>query len=113
MAHIAERSDGTNFWYFVTVVTLHRRPVFDDVSACRHLQGAFHEARRFLPFRLAGLVILPDHWHAMIRPGMKKLLEAGMQSCDTHQTVTIERVMGAVKRNVLRDLHTEGSTIWQ
>ena len=132
MSRIPERWDGIGHWYFVTVVTLRRQPVFADESACRILQNAFREAHRYHPFRLAALVILPDHWHALIRPGLRNSTEAGTQprptmvcsdigNADEEETqprpavrpVVIEEVVGAVKRNVLRDMQVKGSTIWQ
>lgn len=111
MARIPERWDGSGLWYFVTVVTVRRQPVFADEPACKVLQSAFHEAHRYHPFRLAALVILPDHWHALIRPGIRNAAEAGMQPRVT--PVVIEEVVGAVKNNVLRDLQMKRSTIWQ
>ena len=122
MPHIPERWDGSGCWYFVTVITLRRQPVFAVESACQILQNAFHEAHRYYPFRLAALVILPDHWHALIRPGIRKAAKAemlpsgGMQPSAGTQprpTVVIEQVVGAVKKNVLRDLPMKSSTIWQ
>jgi len=114
MPHIPQRWDGPDYWYFVTVVTHRRRPVFADESACRLLQSSFHEAHHHYPFRLAALVILPDHWHALIRPGIREttMTEAAV-SRPTHKQVVIEQVVGAVKRNVLRDLRIRDLTIWQ
>jgi putative transposase len=152
MPRIPERWDGLGQWYFVTVVTLRRHPVFADESACKIMLSAFHEAHHYHPFRLAALVILPDHWHALIRPGIRKSTEAEMQTPvatsplvetetppgtqprPTHaieqigglsgrqgfsalrpaaQPVVIEQVVGAVKKNVLRDLQRKDATIWQ
>jgi putative transposase len=116
MARIPERWDGFGHWYFVTVVTLRRQPVFAEERACKVLQSAFHEVHHYHPFRLAALVILPDHWHALIRPGVRSTNEAGTQPAGTHPRptkVVIERIVGAVKKNVLRDLQMKRSTIWQ
>jgi putative transposase len=109
MPHIPQRWDGLGQWYFVTVVTRGRRPVFADKSACKILQNSFHEAHRHYPFRLAALVILPDHWHALIRPGIR---EAG-EDVSERQQVVIEQIVGAVKRVVLRDMKIRDATIWQ
>lgn len=106
MPRIPQRWDGVDQWYFVTVVTLRRSPVFADESACKVLQSAFHETYPYHPFRLAALVILPDHWHAVIRPGTR-------QEPTSQRTVVIEQVVGAVKKNVLRGLRRQGPTIWQ
>jgi putative transposase len=106
MPHIPQRWDRAHQWYFVTVVTLRRQPVFSHASACKVLQSAFHKTYPHYPFRLAALVILPDHWHAMIRPGIR-------QETSGHRAVVIEQVVGAVKKNVLQDIQRNGPTIWQ
>jgi len=183
MARIPKRWDGSGHWYFVTVVTLLRQPVFADERACKVLQSAFHEVHHYHPFRLAALVMLPDHWHALIRPGVRNTNEVGTQPAETQPSaetqppagaqpagaqprptrircdirnvdevgtqlpvgaqprptrircdirnvdeaetqlpagaqprptkVVIEEVVGAVKKNVLRDLQMKRSTIWQ
>jgi putative transposase len=97
MSNIPERWDGENQWYFVTIVTKERRPLFEEENACIILQQAFHKSHPYYPFRLAALVILPDHWHGLIRPDHGKV---------------IEQVVGAVKRNVLKELGYEQS-FWQ
>ena len=161
MSRIPERWDGIGHWYFVTVVTDGRQPAFAEEAACRVLQSAFREAHRYHPFRLAGLVILPDHWHALIRPGFRhsgpagtqplsggaqplsggdatppyhlgnadekgaqpgptgassvigKVAELGVRQHKPGRPVVIEEVVGAVKRNVLRDLQVKRESIWQ
>jgi putative transposase len=97
MAHIPERWDGPNQWYFVTIATKQRRPMFTDASACEALKQAFHETHTYYRFRLAALVILPDHWHALIRPD---------------DGAVIEDVVRAVKRNTLKKLGHK-KTFWQ
>ncbi len=145
MPRIPERWDGPDYWYFVTVVTLRRQPVFADESACKIMLSTFHEAHHYHPFRLAALVILPDHWHALIRPGIRKSTEAetqlpvetspsagtqprpttvieqigglsgrqGFSALRPTTLVVIEQIVGAVKKNVLRDLQRKDATIWQ
>jgi putative transposase len=97
MSQIPERWDGPNEWYFVSIVTKDRKPVFSDELACMILKQAFHEANKYYSFCLGALVILPDHWHGLIHP-MK--------------SVVIEQVVGAVKRVVLKGLGHKKS-IWQ
>jgi putative transposase len=96
-----------------TSVTHGREPVFAHESACKILQSSFHEAHRHYPFRLAALVIPPDHWHALVRPGVReaRIREESISSASSRQVV-IEQVVGAVKRVVLRELQIKG-TIWQ
>jgi putative transposase len=100
MANIPERWDGPNQWYFVTAVTKDREPIFQEKSECLTFQQAFHEVHSYYPFRLAGLVILADHWHGLIRPP---------------SGVVIETVVGAIKQNMLQKIwaHQNRPTIWQ
>ena len=98
MARIPERWDGANQWYFVTVATKHREPVFKNEIACSVLKSAFHEVHKYYSFRLAGLSILPDHWHGLFRPS---------------EGVVIENIIGAVKQNVLTSLNRLHSSFWQ
>ena len=115
MPHLPQRWDGLGQWYFVTVVTHGRKPVFADASACRVLKASFHEAHQHYPFRLAALVILSDHWHALICPGIREMRRKGEADSvpNRRQPVVIEQVVGAVKRIVLRDLRIKGASIWQ
>ena len=100
MAHIPERWDGPNQVYFVTVVTRKRVPVFADQSLCRELQSAFKGVHKFYPFRLPALVILPDHWHALIMP---------------YSDIVIEEVVGGIKANLMKRIskNQKRATIWQ
>ncbi len=68
MPWIPQRWDGANQWYFVTVVTQHRELIFVSSERCRELQQAFREVHAYHRFRLGALIILPDHWHGLIRP---------------------------------------------
>ena len=54
--------------------------------------------RDHLPFRLAGLVILPDHFQAVLRPDDGEVVEG---------------IIGAVKRNVCRLFDIGERGIWQ
>ena len=100
MAHIPERWDGPNQVYFVTVVTRKRVPVFADQSLCCELQGAFKDVYKFYPFRLPALVILPDHWHALIMP---------------YPDIVIEEIVGGIKSNLMKLIskNQKRATIWQ
>jgi len=97
MPRIPERWDGPNQTYFVTVVTRKRKPVFTDDGLCLELQNAFKDVHKFHPFRLA---ILPDPWHALIRP---------------YPDIVIENVVGVVKANLMKRIwkKEKRKTIWQ
>jgi REP-associated tyrosine transposase len=51
--------------YFFTVVTLDRRRILVDDVARRALREAFRIVRSRRPFRIDGIVLLPDHLHAI------------------------------------------------
>ena len=68
MPNIPERWDGENQWYFITSVTQDRIPLFEVSEHCDLFLETCKEIRRFKAYQMAGLVILPDHWHAIIHP---------------------------------------------
>ena len=74
--HLPTRWDFQHAWYFVTVVTLQRRPYFEAEEACQILLDACRSTRFARPYRLGGLVILPDHWHALITPLGNEVIES-------------------------------------
>ena len=49
--------------YFFTVVTEQRRPVLCEPPLRAALKNAITSVRRKHPFRIAGMVLLPDHLH--------------------------------------------------
>jgi len=103
MSSIPERWDGENQWYFVTVATQPRRPVFAGADACEILLQACRELRQYHAYRLGALVILPDHWHGLICPAYT-------------QGVLIETVVGGIKYNAWKNLTGhDGLTVspWQ
>ncbi|MEW4564084.1 transposase [Bremerella sp. JC770] len=51
--------------YFFTVVTEHRAPVFRDEQAVRLLGRILREAQQRWPFHVEGMVLLPEHLHAI------------------------------------------------
>ncbi|MHC1744389.1 MAG: transposase [Syntrophobacteraceae bacterium] len=74
--HLPQRWDSVDAWYFVTVVTRARYPYFKNGIACQILLDAFRSARTRRSFRLGALVIMPDHWHALIKPGDREAIES-------------------------------------
>ncbi len=89
MPAIPPRWNGPNQWYFVTVITHKRQSLFTDTDSCEILKHAFPEERKHHHFRLAGLVILAHHWHALIRP---------------HDGCVIETIVGNIKKKARSDL---------
>jgi len=51
--------------YFFTVKTELNAPVFGELAAVRLLGTILCEAKQRWPFNLAGMVLLPDHLHAI------------------------------------------------
>ncbi len=52
--------------YFFTLVTNGRRPILCSEPAIGRLKAAFHYTYKKYPFRIVGLVILPDHLHCIL-----------------------------------------------
>jgi putative transposase len=52
-------------YYFFTVVTYKRRPLFLDEAARACLRHAWREAQRRRPFELVALCLLPEHLHCV------------------------------------------------
>ena len=53
--------------YFFTVVTYDRQPLLCEEPALSRLKKAFRYVRDKHPYRMDGLVILPDHLHCIWR----------------------------------------------
>ena len=51
--------------YFFTVVTYHRRPLFQNPEYVALLREAFRQVRARKPFRIDAIVVLPDHLHCL------------------------------------------------
>jgi len=52
--------------YFFTVVTHRRRPFLTAALSRNCLRTAIAEVRAKWPFRSIAMVLLPDHWHAVL-----------------------------------------------
>jgi putative transposase len=53
-------------YYFFTLVTYRRIPIFTDDCSFLLLKKAFREVKREDPFRLRAVVVLPDHLHMVM-----------------------------------------------
>ncbi len=53
--------------YFFTVVTYARRPILTTDQGRLILRNAILEIRHSRPFDLFATVLLPDHWHMVMR----------------------------------------------
>ena len=55
--------------YFLTTATMYRRPVFQDTDVCRCVCRAAHQAWVWRDSILLAWVLMPDHWHGLVRLG--------------------------------------------
>lgn len=53
--------------YFFTLVTYNRRPIFSSGYGRRLLRTAIEEVRSKHPFDIVATVLLPDHWHLIMK----------------------------------------------
>jgi len=51
--------------YFFTVITYNRRKIFGDAHARASLRRAMAEVQALHPFKILGIVLLPDHCHCI------------------------------------------------
>ncbi len=98
MVKRSKRLHHPNQFYFITVVTRNRFPHLQTDQQKKQVLEAYREVRRYHPFRVAGLVILNDHWHCLVQPG---------------NGVRIGTVVGAVKKNIWNRIASGQSSIWQ
>ncbi|MEM6469005.1 MAG: transposase [Planctomycetota bacterium] len=52
---------------FLTLVSYNRRPILTSEYGRRFLRLAIGDARVRLPFEIVATVLLPDHWHVVMR----------------------------------------------
>jgi putative transposase len=74
--HLPSRWDSADTWYFVTVFTRERYPYFESEEACKILMDACQSIWEKHRYRLGALVIMPDHWHALIKPKENEVIES-------------------------------------
>ena len=56
--------------YYITMVTHRRNPILvDNIEALRE---AFRESKRYYPYTIDAIVVLPDHIHMIITPKQAK-----------------------------------------
>jgi putative transposase len=92
-----------NAFVFISAVTRHRRPVFDEDRWVKLLFETMRSAQEIHPFHLLAYAILPDHLHWLMR---------------TSEEVTDSQVMHSIKRNYTRNYKaargiTTSLSLWQ
>lgn len=55
----------SNAYYFFTVVTYKRQPIFQDINAIQLLKESIQTIKQKYPFTIEAIVILPDHIHCV------------------------------------------------
>ena len=61
---------GENHLHFLTPSTYRRVRLFDSEKFRRHWVQALGELRRELGFKIAGYVLMPEHFHLLIWPSV-------------------------------------------
>jgi len=89
------RHSQANQVYLVTMVTIHRQPVFAEFQAARCLVRTLHEEQRLGRASTWAYVLMPDHLHWLMQLGDK---------------VDLTRCVQSVKSMVTRQL---GQPVWQ
>ncbi|MBV9575221.1 MAG: transposase [Gammaproteobacteria bacterium] len=54
-------------YYFFTLVSYHRRPIFVNCENVKYFKDAIDKVKKSYPFFLNAIVILPDHLHCIWR----------------------------------------------
>ncbi len=58
---------ATGAYYFFTIVTFERRLIFNKPENIILLNKAIESVKKQHPFSMQGMVVLPDHWHCLIK----------------------------------------------
>ena len=86
--------------YLITAVTYRRRPVFQDWLLARLLIATFRECQVARRADWLAWVVMPDHFHALLRLQQPSLAEV------------MQRVRGASARRINRATAMQGR-LWQ
>lgn len=99
-----------NRYVFLTVVTYQRQPIL--INNIKLLRNSFKQTLLKYNFEIFGIVILPDHFHVIIKPENVKDFSNIVGSIKKHFTYNYN---GASKRRTLPDSRQKRkeSTIWQ
>lgn len=81
-----------NTYVFITVVTSKRRYILTDNIDL--LKEAFKNAKRFHSFEIFGLVVLPEHFHIIIKPKIIENYPKIVQLIKAHfsKSIDIEKI---------------------
>jgi REP element-mobilizing transposase RayT len=80
--------------YLVTTATREREPVFADVRAAQAVAHLHVDATAFLDATMMCWVLMPDHWHGLVRLGQRHDLSRVMQRFKSRCSWQVNRVLG-------------------
>jgi putative transposase len=83
--------------HFVTVATHKRIPLFRSQQLCREFFSALTEVKTRFPFELYAYVLLPDHFHLLLRPG------------DGNISRLLQKIKSLAARRIVKRLKAMGS----
>jgi REP element-mobilizing transposase RayT len=86
-----------NAVYFITAVTLGRRPLFGEGGHLDLLRNTMHEAQIYHPFTMHAYVFMPDHLHMLIH---------------VPATTNISKLMQSIQRNFTLVSGAKGRKCW-
>lgn len=82
-----------NCLHFVPVITYKRTRLFRSAALCREFFSALREVRGRFPFELYAYVLLPDHFHVLVKPidsDISRLIQK-------IKSLTARRIVGRLK----------------
>lgn len=82
---------------FITASTYRRTPLFLSGGFCRCFAQRLEELRRAEHFRLAGWVLMPDHFHLLIRPEPAQAVPLIMKALKEE---TARRILKILRQNL-------------
>jgi len=84
----------TNQCYFVTTRVLNGEPIFKSPELCLILIDNLKFYREKMQFKIFGYVIMPDHFHGLIKPQDSVTVSDIMRSIKSYSSKQIAEVCG-------------------
>lgn len=86
--------------YFLTLVTHQRRAILTSELGRRCLRQSIRRIRRRRPFDVVAIVLLPDHWHAILQ----------LPRSDDDYSTRVSQIKASFTRRFLAHSGVEGKT---
>ena len=87
------RLSVTGWCHLLTTVTMDRTPWFNDPAVARTVSDLHRTHQLFGDAELIAWVLMPDHWHGVLRVGVKTSLPRAMNRFKTATAVMANRAM--------------------